>query len=170
MEIERKFLVAAAEVQSIIGQAVRCLEIHQGYLSSRSGERRLRLVNEDGEIRYWETIKRGSGLCREEEESEISESSFSLQWPETGRQRIEKTRHCLGFHIEGVKEVNLDIYRGRLAPLVVVEVEFDSTEAAGAFAPPHWFGPEVTHDERYKNGHLAIHGLPGTLETGNTGR
>jgi CYTH domain-containing protein len=40
-------------------------------------------------------------------------------------------------------------------------VEFDSEDDAAAFAPPHWFGREVTGQAGWSNAALARHGLPG---------
>ena len=36
----------------------------------------------------------------------------------------------------------VDVYSGALTGLSVAEVEFGSEEAADAFEPPAWFGPE----------------------------
>ena len=52
------------------------------------------------------------------------------------------------------------MYTGDLEGLVVAEVEFDSETAAEAFAPPEWFGEDVTEDVRYKNQRLARDGAP----------
>jgi adenylate cyclase len=42
----------------------------------------------------------------------------------------------------------------------VAEVEFSSASESRRFAPPPWFGAEVTEDEHYKNANLALHGRP----------
>jgi len=42
----------------------------------------------------------------------------------------------------------------------LVEVEFDSDDAADDFEPPDWFGDEVTEDNRYTNSSLARFGWP----------
>jgi adenylate cyclase len=52
------------------------------------------------------------------------------------------------------------MYKGDLEGLVVAEVEFDSEEAADAFAEPDWLGRDVTEDVRYKNQRLARDGAP----------
>ena len=61
---------------------------------------------------------------------------------------------------DGGLVIELDVYTGDLEGLVVAEVEFDSEEAAEAFAPPEWFGEDVTDDVRYKNQRLARDGAP----------
>ena len=54
----------------------------------------------------------------------------------------------------------VDIYHGSLAGLSVAEVEFASESSAAEFVPPHWFGRELTGDDRWSNAQLARHGLP----------
>jgi CYTH domain-containing protein len=44
---------------------------------------------------------------------------------------------------------------GSLAGLRVVEVEFDSVEAARSFEPPGWFGEEGTGGPAWSNCELA---------------
>ncbi|MDF2811106.1 MAG: hypothetical protein K0S56_2137 [Microvirga sp.] len=48
--------------------------------------------------------------------------------------------------------------------LDLVTVDFDSDEEARAFAPPDWFGPEVSDDAGYRSGTLALQGLPEARE------
>jgi adenylate cyclase len=56
--------------------------------------------------------------------------------------------------------VELDVYHGSLAGLVVAEVEFTSAGESMRFTAPPWFGTDVTEDEAYRNVHLALHGKP----------
>ena len=104
------------------------------------------------------TVKAGAGRVRVEEEIEIDGDRFDRLWPLTEGRRIEKTRYEIpagdGLVIE------LDVYTGDLAGLVVAEVEFASEEAADGFAPPGWLGPDVTEDVRYKTQRLARDGAP----------
>ena len=60
---------------------------------------------------------------------------------------------------DGLK-AEVDFYRGDLDGLCTVEVEFPSAAAAAAFAPPDWFGTDVTSDKRFKNQNLALQGRP----------
>jgi adenylate cyclase len=152
IEIERKYLVDRLP-DDLDAHPAR--EIDQGYLA----------ITDDVEVRvrrYGEqtflTIKSGGGLARVEEEIEIEARRFDALWPLTDGRRIQKRRYVIpagdGLTIE------LDVYHGRLSGLLVAEVEFESAAAADAFAPPPWFGPEVTDDARYKNKRLATEGLP----------
>ena len=44
----------------------------------------------------------------------------------------------------------LDIFEKDLAPLTLVEVEFDSVEEADKFTAPDWFGEDVTNSGKYQ--------------------
>ena len=52
-------------------------------------------------------------------------------------------------------KAELDIFEGRHEGLRIVEVEFENEEQANRFAPPAWFGEDVTFDGRYHNSHLS---------------
>ena len=60
--------------------------------------------------------------------------------------------------VSGVGRIppQLDVFDEPFAPLMIVEVEFPSMDAASSFIPPEWFGEEVTHDRRFKNAIMAI--------------
>ena len=49
----------------------------------------------------------------------------------------------------------LDIFEGSLAPLMLVEVEFPTEEAANTFTAPEWFGEDVTFSGKYHNSYLS---------------
>ena len=49
----------------------------------------------------------------------------------------------------------LDVFEGDLAPLTLVEVEFDSVDAANEFTAPDWFGEDVTESGKYHNSYLS---------------
>jgi len=145
MEIERKWLVAA--LPDLEGAPASLLE--QGYLAEE-GAVEVR-VRRDGDARVL-TVKGGAGLARTEVELPLDAAAFEELWPLTAGRRVEKARHRLS--VPG-GTLELDVYRGALAGLVVAEVEFASREAAAAFRPPSWLGPEVTGDHRYRNAALA---------------
>lgn len=153
IEIERKFLVADPPSDLERWPATA---IEQGYLVITDGGPEVRLRRRGD--RAFLTVKSGAGRVRVEEEIEIEPDRFERLWPLTEGLRIEKTRHEIDAG-DGVV-IELDAYTGDLAGLVVAEVEFDSEEAAEAFAPPDWFGEDVTDDLRYKNQRLARDGAP----------
>ncbi|MFD9123728.1 adenylate cyclase [Kitasatospora sp. NPDC059571] len=151
VEIERKFLVEpGAEVPG-----GRTLPVLQGYLVVGAGgdEARLRRQGEACSL----TVKHGSGLVRGEWEIALDPAQFAELWPATERARLEKDRRIVP--LDGTEAV-VDSYHGRLAGLRTVEVEFASQEEAAAFAPPPWFGTEVTDRDEYKNRRLATATAP----------
>lgn len=150
IEIERKFLVEHPPGLENFSSE----EILQGYL----------LITDEKEIRirkkgsnYYQAAKAGQGLSRQEIESEIGMFQFEDLWPETEGRRIEKRRYMI--YYDAIL-IELDVYSGELKGLITAEVEFSSEEESRSFTPPPWFGPEVTHDDRYKNKNLAIFGMP----------
>jgi CYTH domain-containing protein len=151
-EIERKYLVA--EVPGDL-EAHPAETIEQGYIAV-DGSVEVRLRRRDATLLL--TVKSGSGRVRVEEELEIDARRFDSLWPLSQGARVSKTRHRLpgpdGLTIE------LDVYTGELAGLVVAEVEFESPAASDRFQAPPWFGPEVTDDRRYANRALAVDGIP----------
>lgn len=152
IEIERKFLVDRLP-NDLDTHPAR--EIDQGYLAITDDvEVRLRRYGDE----MFLTIKSSGDEARIEEEMEIDARRFDALWPLTDVRRIQKRRHAIPTG-DGLT-VELDVYHGDLNGLLVAEVEFDSAAAAEAFAPPAWFGREVTDDPRYKNKRLATEGLP----------
>jgi CYTH domain-containing protein len=147
-EIERKFLIERAPEE--LSAYVRS-EIDQGYLASDpadSTEVRLRRKGD----KYWLTVKRGLGLKRLEREVALDEAQFETLWPLTEGARLQKTRYLIPSS-DGT--IELDVYRGSLDGLIVAEVEFASCAKADAYAPPAWFGRDVTDVAAYGNRALA---------------
>ena len=66
---------------------------------------------------------------------------------------IEKTRYLIP--LDGCLSAELDVFEGDLAPLTLVEVEFDSVDAANEFTAPDWFGEDVTESGKYHNSYLS---------------
>jgi adenylate cyclase len=153
MEIERKFLVDAppADLERHPASA-----IEQGYLAIEPGGIEVRVRRRDGTAVL--TAKAGTGRTRAEEEVAIDAGAFARLWPLTEGRRVEKVRHLIPAQ-DGLT-IELDVYGGDLAGLVVAEVEFPDEAAADAFVAPAWMGADVTDDERYKNHRLAVDGRP----------
>jgi CYTH domain-containing protein len=152
IEIERKFLVA--RMPELDGAARE--DVTQGYVTRPGDSAQVRLRRKGAA--HLVTVKAGSGLRREERETEVTAEAFDALWPATRGRRIEKTRWT-GTLPCGAR-FELDLFAGALAPLRLVEVEFADEDAARAFAPPDWFGREVTDDPAYANARLATEGAP----------
>jgi len=145
-EIERKWLI---DNPPDLSSAAR-IQIRQGYIavSDQGVEVRLRRKGEE----FFQTVKRGEGLQRDEIEIELSEKQFRKLWPTTRGRRLDKIRHTLK---RDGQTIEVDIYRQKLSGLKVAEVEFKTRKQAQSFSPPKWFGKEVTGDKAYKNANLA---------------
>lgn len=149
IEIERKFLVAGEAWRH--GAAVR--QIVQGYLfSSAMVSARIRLA--DGAATL--TIKgERAGLARDEFEYAIPAADAEELLRLSPHPPIIKTRHEVLF---AGKLWEVDEFAGRLAGLVIAEIELDHADEP--FEPPPWLGREVTHDRRYRNSALIASGIP----------
>ncbi len=157
LEIERKFLLQAApkNMESVSGEVIM-----QGYVVG-DGIVRLRKKGE----KYLMTVKSkrtADGLSRQEWEVEIPEFVFTLIWPHKIGRSIRKVRYSVPYH-DYILEV--DIFKGGLAGLILVECEFPDEASARKFVLPESLGEavEVTADKRFGNRHLAMHGLPPEL-------
>lgn len=148
IEIERKFLVKALPDLTHAKKTY----IHQGYITHSNDSVEVRLRQKDEH--YFITVKSGSGMVRGEREISIGQKKFETLWPDTLGKRIEKHRWTDQLNTQQTFE--LDVFMGELEPLVLVEVEFPSSEQADNFQPADWFGREVTVDKRYKNKALAM--------------
>jgi adenylate cyclase len=151
MEIERKFLVVAEKVPPLPADAL----IEQGYLTFQNPpevpvEVRIRRVNETD---CFLTVKSGTAPTRLEIEFPIAPDQFLQLWSLTEGRRVLKRRYRIP--LESGHTAELDVYQGPRSGLQTVEVEFSSESEAGMFAPPSWFGREVTGDRRYANAELA---------------
>lgn len=157
IEIERKFVLSQLPKELRGAPSER---IDQGYLAITDDgiEVRIRRIGDRTVL----TIKQGAGERRLEEELEIPAATFEALWPLTETRRIEKQRFLLD---RDGRRIEVDVYAGPLAGLVVAEVEFESEQASAAFEPPAWLEREVTGDERYANQRLALDGMPAAERT-----
>jgi adenylate cyclase len=151
VEVERKWLVE--DLPALAKHEGK--DVIQGYIASAADGTEVRLRQTGG--KFFQTVKSGGGLIRDEIEIDLRQDQFEALWRTTMGRRLEKTRYT--WHWQG-KKVEIDVYRGSHAGLIVAEVEFPSASASARFVPPPWFGTEVTEDKRYKNVNLALHGKP----------
>ena len=160
-EIERVWI---ARAMPVLPTGAVIWKIQQGYLPQHSvrdqnfREGRIRSVElVDGSIQYFHTIKQGQGVVRQETEHALDRATFESLWPQTQGKRIRKVRHRVS---EGALTWEVDQFLD--LPLVMVEVELASEHAPCDF--PKWLAGdivrEVSHDPRYRNHALAVHGVP----------
>lgn len=146
MEIERKFLVPALPENL---SSYPCHLIEQAYLCT-SPVVRIRRQDDDFILTY-----KGSGMmAREEYNLPLTRESYGHLLSKADGIVITKKRYVIPLDTENLK-AELDIFEGRHEGLRIVEVEFESEEQANRFAPPAWFGEDVTFDGRYHNSHLS---------------
>jgi CYTH domain-containing protein len=150
MEIERKYLVAVLPANL---KEYPAKKIAQGYLNT-DPVIRIRRSNDD----YYLTYKGKGLLVREEYNLPLTREAYEHLLPKIDGLLIEKTRYLIP--LENGLTAELDVFEGSLAPLTLVEVEFDTVEAANAFCPPAWFGEDVTNSGKYQNSTLSKRGLP----------
>ena len=152
IERERKFLIHA--LPHDLSRHPSAL-IEQGYLAIGGAGEEVR-VRRTG-ARHVLTIKRGHGAARTEVEVPLSAAQALVLWPLTRGRRIRKRRYRIA-HDDST--IELDVYRGAQRGLVVAEVEFPSQRGMDRFAPPPWFGREVTGDAHYSNAAIATSQSP----------
>lgn len=156
MEIELKFLCAApADIESWAHT-----DIEQAYLCDSPVIR----VRRDGE-EYFLTYKSSGLMAREEYNLPLDKASYDHLVKKADTEPLSKTRYKKPIRrtLNGVEKdltIELDIFHGRLAPLIMAEVEFETEQDAKAYIPEAWFGREVTYEKAYHNSNLIKDGLP----------
>ena len=129
MEIERKYLIP--EIPNNL-HITKTRELEQGYLCT-SPVVRIRKDNDQYELTY-----KSSGLMIRQE--------YNLPLTKEAYEHLRK---------KADGKIELDIFHGDLAPLILAEVEFADEDEANQFTPPEWFGEDVTFSSRYHNSNLS---------------
>ena len=145
MEIERKFFVR--ELPGPLNQYENAA-LEQGYLCTGPVVR----VRQEGE-KYYLTYKGSGQMVREEYNLPLTKEAYDHLVQKIDGRLIEKTRYLIP--LDGGLTAELDVFDGDLAPLTLVEVEFDSVDAANEFTAPDWFGEDVTESGKYHNSYLS---------------
>ena len=150
VEIERKYLLTSLPK---FPRAIHTYEIDQGYIpGERLMERLRRQRDENGDTRYFRTVKLGGGVQRMELEDETDQRVFEHLWQLTEGRRLTKRRHVVP---NGKDMWEIDEFTDR--PLVLAELELDRADAPVAI--PGWLKPvlvrEVTDEREYGNRSLA---------------
>ena len=149
IEIERKFLVKKIPDNL---DTYEKIDMTQGYLNTDPVVR-VRKENDDYILTY-----KGSGLLSHSEYNlPLNKEAFEHLLKKCDGIIISKSRYKIP--IENNLTAELDIFKGDLDSLKLVEVEFDSVEEANNFTPPEWFGEDVTTDGRYHNSYISKYGL-----------
>ena len=144
MEIERKFLIKTLPENL---ESYPCRHLAQGYLCVKPVVR-IRRDNEKYELTY----KSGGMMARMEYNLPLTDQAFEHIKTKIDGRLIEKRRYMIPLD---PYTIELDIFDGDLAPLIIAEVEFPTIEEANNFTAPDWFGEDVTYDGRYHNSYLS---------------
>lgn len=149
MEIERKFLISALpdDLDSYPHH-----DIEQAYLCTNPVVR-IRRQDDD----YILTYKSGGMMVREEYNLPLTKEAYAHLRAKADGYIITKTRYCIPYESHTIE---LDLFSGDLAPMILAEVEFETENQAVEFIPPAWFIKDVTTDGRYHNSYLSKTGIP----------
>ena len=143
MEIERKFLVDKQKMHELNFSSESLIK--QGYLSSNPTVR-VRIKDNRGFL----TIKSSTrGISRQEFEYEIPLDDAEELLKLCDDNVLRKYRRTVEY---GGRVWEIDFFRGRLAGLVLAEVELNSADEAVEL--PEWIRHEVSSDRRYANSNL----------------
>ena len=147
MEIERKFLIPKENLPKAL-DSYPCHRIEQGYLCT-SPVVRIRRQDDD----YFLTYKSKGLMSREEYNLPLNESAYQHLLTKIDGRLIKKKRYMIP--LDDTLTIELDVFEGDLAPLLLAEVEFPDEKAALSFTPPQWFGKDVTFSSEYHNSTLS---------------
>lgn len=149
MEIERKYLIEHLPNNYA---TYPYHQIEQGYLSTHPV---VRIRKQDDE--YYLTYKSGGLMVREEYNLPLTQKSYYHLREKADGFLITKKRYLIPY--DDKLTIELDVFEGDLAGLIIAEVEFDTEDDANAFTPPEWFGEDVTFSSKYHNSYLSQCGL-----------
>ena len=92
-------------------------------------------------------------LVREEYNLPLTPEGYGHLLAKADGRIITKKRYV--FPLEDNLKLELDIFEGDLAPLIIAEIEFPDEETARAYQPPKWLGEDVTYSPLYHNSVLS---------------
>ena len=149
-EIERKYLLRGLPAD--VSQHPSVL-IDQGYIPGTSVRERVRRTQDNSTLRYFRTIKVGTGIERFEFEEETTDTFFVAVWPLTEGHRIRKRRYLFP---SGDKTWEVDEFLDRDA-FFLAEIELERADES--VTPPPAIAAvierEVTDEPGYSNYRLS---------------
>jgi CYTH domain-containing protein len=113
---------------------------------------RLRLRQEGDRYEVTKKLPAVHGDASQHHEQTIQLDRAEFEELATGRRRVEKDRYEVV--IDG-RLAEVDVFRGALTGLAVIDFEFDALEELESFDPPACCGPDVTHEDFIAGGLLA---------------
>ena len=159
IESERRWIVSDI---ALVPEADRTEHLRQGYLiSTEAFQVRVRVTEESASL----TVKAPAhGEHRQEFENGIPMEQAEQLLLACGEHVVVKDRHWLTDTTPGGRQRrwSVDVFGGRLAPLILAEYECPPDDNS-SLAAPAWCMREVTSDPAFHNDQLALHGLPHRL-------
>ena len=144
MEIERKYLIKSIPENL---KDFPCRIIEQGYLNT---DPVVRIRKDDNNFEL--TYKSKGLMVRKEYNLPLTKEAYEHLLRKIDGRLIKKRRYMIP--LEGNLTIELDVFEGDLAPLILAEVEFSDEQSALSFTPPDWFGEDVTFSGKDHNSQL----------------
>lgn len=152
MEIEKKYLIDLENIPHKL-EDLPCHTMEQAYLCTNPV---VRVRKEDDN--FYMTYKGRGFLSREEYNLPLDADSYAHLLAKADGTVITKKRYIIPYNDNNLGKnltIELDIFEGKYADLVLAEIEFDSIEDAEALIPPTWFGADVTYEKKYHNSEMS---------------
>lgn len=156
LEIERKFLLLPCRAKKFLDLYTipyKKVRLEQYYISTPASP--YTRYPKKGDT-YYQTIKIGEGMVREEKEFEVSREEYEAHRAEALGRVITKDRYI--FEYQG-NTYEMDSFKGALKGLCYLEIEFSDEESADAYQVPDIFEEllvtEVTDDNAFNNSALS---------------
>lgn len=155
MEIERKYLLRELPAHL---EDYPHYEIEQAYIATdpviRVRKKTIyKQTDKTASTSYILTVKGNGLLVRQEFELPIGETAYNTLCRKADGNVIAKTRYKLPLEQNLVLE--LDLFSGLFAGLVIGEIEFPDEACANAYQPPAFVQREVTFDVRFHNSSMS---------------
>ncbi|RUM67364.1 MAG: hypothetical protein DSZ06_01320 [Sulfurospirillum sp.] len=155
--IENKYLLDA-NIKKILKDKLPKEKISQFYTKVQlCKEIRFRKIDD----KYYKTIRTGSDIRKNTINKKISKKSYQKAKDKKIGHTLKKSRYTL--NLEG-KKFAVDIYKGKLKNLYILEKSFKSLQKSEKFELPkalnEYIVEDVSHNNRYRNKNLALLGNP----------
>lgn len=149
IELERTFL--PIEIPAGVSMA-RHRTIDDLYIPESAEHPIVRIRKSEGKFEITKKVTLATDKSvRTEETIPLSEEEYAALATVPGK-RLVKTRY---YYEEGGVRYEFGVYAGGLEGLVLVDIEFRSSEEASQFLPPAFLGKEVTAESFTRGGQLA---------------
>jgi len=148
-ELELTYLAKELPKEALVSASVEMLDIYIPASASHP-VLRIRKSGDKFEITKKEPLQEGDASRLLETTIPLTAGEYAELAQLPGK-RVEKTRF---YYREEGTTYQIDVFRGELSGLILVDVEFDSLEKKASFTPPPWVLKDVTQEEFIAGGML----------------